>query len=88
MNGLPKQLSRKQLQYIACGIVRGVVAGHMLGYSHRDVKPQNILFDDKLIPKVSDWGLSNSPRCSGTLTYMAPEQFIKDIYGDQLEDYK
>ncbi|MCB9689046.1 MAG: serine/threonine protein kinase [Alphaproteobacteria bacterium] len=71
------------------GIVHGVRAAHKLGFVHRDLKPANILLartDDRLIPKVADFGLAKaateegdarrtrSGMMFGTPMYMAPEQ--------------
>ncbi|XP_066341287.1 cysteine-rich receptor-like protein kinase 14 [Miscanthus floridulus] len=60
-------------------IVRGVCDGlHYLHGAcnntvwHMDIKPDNILLDDQMKPKIADFGLSRSIR-----GYMAPE-FVKD----------
>jgi tetratricopeptide (TPR) repeat protein/tRNA A-37 threonylcarbamoyl transferase component Bud32 len=57
---------------------------HSQGVIHRDLKPGNILFDDKDNPKIVDFGLAKMANQSeqltqtgsvlGTLGYMAPEQ--------------
>lgn len=58
---------------------------HSVGYCHRDMKPENILFDHNDVLKICDFGSaicatepdSHCPRMlterTGTLAYMAPE---------------
>lgn len=52
---------------------------HANGILHRDVKPENLVFDDKGYLKLTDMGIArqwkaeNAQDTSGTPGYMAPE---------------
>ena len=67
------------------GIINGLMGAHRMGVVHRDIKPQNILFDQNGNPKISDFGIAHLPskaggsditagQIVGTPDYMAPEQ--------------
>ncbi|KAK4482086.1 hypothetical protein RD792_011563 [Penstemon davidsonii] len=79
---------------IALGVARGIDYLHRgcdMQILHFDIKPHNILLDEKFNPKISDFGLAqlyptdNSfislKTARGTMGYMAPEMFYKNIGG-------
>ncbi|XP_011605781.1 interleukin-1 receptor-associated kinase 4 isoform X1 [Takifugu rubripes] len=83
LEGTPP-LSWKQRCLIAEGTASGLEFVHRNHHVHRDVKSANILLDEKLVAKISDFGLTRaSPkgtsttmkteRIVGTCAYMAPE---------------
>ncbi|MDR3603104.1 MAG: bifunctional serine/threonine-protein kinase/formylglycine-generating enzyme family protein, partial [Syntrophaceae bacterium] len=65
-------------------VLEGIEPIHDLGIVHRDIKPENILLDGST-PKITDFGIAGGVRwpeltrsyhVEGTITYMAPEQFM------------
>ncbi|KAG2312666.1 hypothetical protein Bca52824_024223 [Brassica carinata] len=78
---------------IALGVARGLEYLHYgckTRIVHFDIKPQNVLLDDDLCPKVSDFGLAKLCKkkestmslldMRGTIGYIAPEM-ISRVYG-------
>ena len=65
---------------VMAGVARGLAAIHAAGIAHRDLKPDNILFDLTGRPRIADFGLATQPTTTtttsviGTPAYMAPEQ--------------
>ncbi|KAL5147508.1 G-type lectin S-receptor-like serine/threonine-protein kinase [Glycine soja] len=81
-----KFLDRGKRFNIIIGIARGLLYLHQdsrLRIIHRDLKTSNILLDENLDPKISDFGLArsflgdqveaNTNRVAGTYGYMPPE---------------
>jgi len=87
-------LTSKKMYEISLGVARGIAYLHQgchMQILHFDIKPHNILLDDSFVPKVSDFGLAKLypnddsivtlTAARGTIGYMAPELFYKNIGG-------
>jgi len=87
-------LSYEKIYEISLGVAGGIAYLHQgcdIQILHFDIKPHNILLDDNFVPKVSDFGLAklhvtndgviNMTAARGTLGYMAPELFYKNMGG-------
>ncbi|KAG7585013.1 Bulb-type lectin domain superfamily [Arabidopsis thaliana x Arabidopsis arenosa] len=99
--------SRKRLEIdwpkrfnIIKGIARGLHYLHRdscLRVIHRDLKVSNILLDEKMNPKISDFGLArmyqgteyqdNTRRVAGTLGYMSPEYAWTGMFSEKSDIY-
>ncbi|XP_077218884.1 uncharacterized protein LOC143853056 [Tasmannia lanceolata] len=91
----------RKLCEVAVGIARGLEYLHhgcSISIFHLDVKPSNILLDEELCPRISDFGLaklcprrdpdSNAVTCArGTMGYIAPELFFSGNVSNKTDVY-
>ncbi len=78
-----KGFSEKQSKFIVACVVLGIGHLHNQGYVYRDLKPENLLFDNKGYAYVTDFGLAKKLQekqktntFCGTSEYMAPETIL------------
>lgn len=78
-----KDLTTRQKIKILMQISSAIAATHKQGIIHRDIKPDNIIIDQNLNAKLTDFGIAQLPNSEltnmmklvGTPYYMAPEGF-------------
>ena len=88
------KLSNEETVNISLQVAKGIQAAHKKGIIHRDIKPQNIVINDKNVVKITDFGIARAITSTtknisviGTVHYISPEQvrntkidFRSDIY--------
>lgn len=94
------QLDWKRRVKVALGAARGLAYLHELANPpiiHRDIKSNNILLDENLNPKVSDFGLSKplldpgkghiTTQVKGTMGYLDPEYYMTQKLNEKSDVY-
>lgn len=81
-----RQLEVSEILWIGWSLVNTIAYIHSKGCIHRDLKPQNMLFDKQGTLKITDFGLSSRisetqtrKTVAGTAMYMAPEM-AREVY--------
>jgi parallel beta-helix repeat protein len=89
LEALEKPLPVWKAVHLITGVVDGLRYAHEHGFIHRDIKPHNILLNEEMVPKITDWGMSKvlaadvkkSSVAGFSLSYAAPEQVSPSEFG-------
>ncbi|KRX01061.1 Protein kinase-like domain [Pseudocohnilembus persalinus] len=88
-----KQFAENTTRYYAAQIILALEALHEQDIIYRDLKPENVLLDDKGYIKLADFGMSkkgvkgknDAKSVCGTPEYLAPEILTKQGYGKAVD---
>ena len=87
------RLSEEQAKFIWGVLVIALAHIHDCKVIHRDLKPDNIMIDEKGYPKIVDFGVADFEKDIihgshfGTLSYMAPEMVLGEPYSYSADYY-
>ena len=67
IRGHPEGMAPDEARRVAAAVARALDYAHRRGFVHRDVKPENVLFDEDDRPQLTDFGIARA-MAEGTLT--------------------
>lgn len=87
-------LTLDQVAAVFAGISHALSVAHAAGVLHLDIKPDNVLIDEKGAVKVTDFGLATLADASGTgyagggtIGYMPPEQIGREPLDERTDEW-
>jgi serine/threonine protein kinase len=92
----PEPLELETIVDVVLQVAKGLDSLHAVGIIHRDVKPENILFDEAGQAHITDFGLAKDRAATvltkpgqalGSMDYMAPEQIRATDVGPATDVY-
>jgi len=93
-----EDIVREKAKEITTGVVEALAYVHSQGVVHRDVKPSNILANERGEAKLIDFSIAEpmgrkhrrfllKPKVEGTRAYMAPEQILGEPLDSRADIY-
>jgi hypothetical protein len=90
-----KRFSEQRAKFYVCEVLLALENLHKRGIIFRDLKPDNVVLDDKGHCKLTDFGLSKegifegkySQSFCGSIAYLAPEMLKKQGHGKAVDWY-